>query len=766
MPIVKMPNGQKVRFPDTMPRAKIREMILQKFPNTFDNQQPAEKPAFSLRPLTAEEKTEAALKAQEIRPKKTYEDYLVNNLADIAYGSKRALSGASFGASDWLGRRLGFDTDEKTYLQRRDDEGLGNAARAAGFASELGGNMLGAGGALVKGLAKTGLKGLKLASVSGGLEGTAYGATGADNLAELPANMVGGGIVGAALPFAVHGAGHGARAIAKPFSSRLMTAGMNGGLGNVSGNSVGIKLLRQGIRNNDDVAEAYLGRVRPELRGINNETAGMVDRSLTSRINVPETIASMRAGYGDYMAKHGADEVMDFAPRKYLSDIVPESGYNPNLGMSVDDARSLLKMRAKQSGLDVYGDVDHFTGSGRRKFIRTLNNTLEKPDITYTQKNPKGYIQDYTVKKYNNNMTGKPFYDLVFKREEKLFDKFDTNENYLLNQLKKPTENLSFSRHNSGNSELTSSLPRVYDDIITQNGLVVNSELPNVSTLYEGLTPFQSGQLDKALKTGLSKTNAKAGSLESLNKVKQELNEMISKAQSTDKPSEVWQLQELKTKFDGTMPEGLKTVDKGFERAKRFEEAFEKGAHYNPNNVSGADTIAALTPDEQNAFAQGLFKRINNNSLTGKSLADEALKYENTLSQVLSEDVYNPLMQSLNRQSTRFGRLSELGRTAESRLRTPEGTRFFGREQLESKGSLIGSSLDWANNLLRGRAIRRASLNLLNPEYVGRPLNNGWVVDKPAFAAGLSAVTDNWLMENYPSLANSVAAAVLKTPKR
>lgn len=222
---------------------------------------------------------------------------------------------------------------------------------------------------------------------------------------------------------------------------------------------------------------------------------------------------------------------------------------------------------------------------------------------------------------------------------------------------------------------------------------------------------------------------------------------MISKAQTTDKPSEVWQLEELKGKFDNAMPAGLKDVDRGFARAKRLEDAFEKGMHYNTNNVSGADMIAGLAADEQNAFTQGLFKRMTNNSLSGKSLADDALKYENTLSQVLPATIYNPLMQGLNRQSSRFGRLSELGRAAENKLRAPEGTRLFGREQLESKGSMIGSAVDWANNLLRGRAIERASQNLMNPEFVGAPIE-GWLARNPNLAAGLSATAyDN--MHNW-----------------
>ena len=105
--------------------------------------------------------------------------------------------------------------------------------------------------------------------------------------------------------------------------------------------------------------------------------------------------------------------------------------------------------------------------------------------------------------------------------------------------------------------------------------------------------------------------------------------------------------------------------------------------------------------------------------------------------------LYEGLAHGLNRQSLRFGRLSELGNAAERRLRTPEGTRFFGREQLESPGSMIGSAADWANNLLRGRAIRRAALDLMDPNFTGRPLNNGWVVDNPSLAAGLSATAYN-----------------------
>ena len=106
-------------------------------------------------------------------------------------------------------------------LQRSaESSGLGGWNKAAKFASELGGNIQGAGGALVKGLSKAGLKGLKLASASGGLEGAAYGATGSDSMDELPENVAWSAALGAALPFGLHYGAKGAKWAARPVTEK------------------------------------------------------------------------------------------------------------------------------------------------------------------------------------------------------------------------------------------------------------------------------------------------------------------------------------------------------------------------------------------------------------------------------------------------------------------------------------------------------------------------------------------------------------------
>ena len=148
-----------------------------------------------------------------------------------------------------------------------------------------------------------------------------------------------------------------------------------------------------------------------------------------------------------------------------------------------------------------------------------------KVDIVYS-KGDKGYV----VKKYDTN--GKPFFDFITKKDGKLWTKFPTDPSYLENQIKNSAENVSLSGRVTGvQPGLIHSLPPTTNNNIPLRGVVVNSELPHFNTLYDGLTDFQAKSLKQAANTGFSKTNAKAGSLESMNKVKQELNEMISKAQ-------------------------------------------------------------------------------------------------------------------------------------------------------------------------------------------------------------------------------------------
>ena len=180
-----------------------------------------------LRPLTEKDKAKALWLASGLRPQgigalDVAKEGLKGFGQGVVSGLGRVAGGATLGATDCLDRKTGghlasLDAD----LQRSaESSGLGGWNKAAKFASELGGNIQGAGGVLVKGLSKAGLKGLKLASASGGLEGAAYGATGSDSMDELPENVAWSAALGAALPFGLHYGAKGAKWAARPVTEK------------------------------------------------------------------------------------------------------------------------------------------------------------------------------------------------------------------------------------------------------------------------------------------------------------------------------------------------------------------------------------------------------------------------------------------------------------------------------------------------------------------------------------------------------------------
>ena len=193
-----------------------------------DNREELEEvPPPELRPLTEKDKAKALWLASGLRPQgigalDVAKEGLKGFGQGVVSGLGRVAGGATLGATDCLDRKTGghlasLDAD----LQRSaESSGLGGWNKAAKFASELGGNIQGAGGVLVKGLSKAGLKGLKLASASGGLEGAAYGATGSDSMDELPENVAWGAALGAALPFGLHYGAKGAKWAARPVTEK------------------------------------------------------------------------------------------------------------------------------------------------------------------------------------------------------------------------------------------------------------------------------------------------------------------------------------------------------------------------------------------------------------------------------------------------------------------------------------------------------------------------------------------------------------------
>ena len=159
------------------------------------------------------------------------------DVADLTYAPRKALSGATLGASDWALRKLGVgygDTEERykqaagnfgKYLGGNEEEWKNKASRdlkTLGFGYELAGNIGGAGGMLAKGLAKTGLKGLGLASATGGIEGGIVGGFSGDTLEDAGTNAALGLAGGLAFPVGLHYGAKGAKWVARPLTDKVV----------------------------------------------------------------------------------------------------------------------------------------------------------------------------------------------------------------------------------------------------------------------------------------------------------------------------------------------------------------------------------------------------------------------------------------------------------------------------------------------------------------------------------------------------------------
>lgn len=718
-----------------------------KLPEGFRVISEAKKPEINLPPLSPE------LRAQ---PSGNYGNgILAAGLGGLGEGllggAESFLNGATLGGYGWLNRKFGGNADKRRQeLQAlAESEGLGGLNRAADFVAGLGGGLRGASratAALGNSLLGSRMWNLPAYAASGAADAGIMSAFDNDfsDAGVVAQDALNGAVLGSAF-------GLGGNLVANPLnkmlSAKAMTKGLKGGLNNVADNPEAIKVLRSGIKTDDTVAQDFLNLAPEALRQVNSETADLVNSSLARRVNVPQSVANQKQKYRDFMEANAGREVVDF------SELLPQIHRYRN-GDSLPVLKSIRRNLQKTEPdfkfrLDEQGNYDypHFLkDSQRRQYVHSLASTYRFPDKIVDGINDNQNRQ-YLLKTFYNPDSKKAVYDVgVLNTDGALLTKFaregKKGQATTDNILKK-----GIARTSTGGTTLTQGQTRsaLFPDVrldnnITRNSLVVNPELPHISTLYEGLTPYQVKALDDAIARGAAKTTNKLGTLDSLNRIKQELNADIIGSQqanpanrlsSVDTPDTV-ALRNVKQRVDRTLGEALKGRDKGYRKAKGMEEAYNAGWEYNPNNVRMRDYAGSLNLLNRNAFAQGLLGRAIHNPLTNRNLAKDVTKYENTLRGILPDNRYGELMRGLGRNSTRYGRLANLVNAAENRLSIPEGTRLFLREQLENPLSAVGAIAD--ESVLRGRqrALRQAAKNLLDPNFSG--------------------VDDSWLTENYPAL--------------
>lgn len=368
-----------------------------------------------------------------------------------------------------------------------------------------------------------------------------------------------------------------------------------------------------------------------------------------------------------------------------------------------------------------YAPVDKGKGyflkrDDRLPVSRTLENTVKNPDITFTQGN-KGYV----VKKYDAN--GKPFFDFIAQKEGKIYNKFPTDEGYVDNQLKKSAQNVSLSgRVSEGNAGLIHNLPSETTNIIPNQKVVVNKNLPRLSAYTDGLNEFQKDALNQALSKGAyMSTNAK-GTLGATHRGQEVLNDMIEASYNTSiigqkKPTtETRQLMQVKERLNQILePSGIKPYDAGLSKAKALQDAYEKGYKFKPSETK-FDALGLEKARDKRAFLQGRIASILDNVKDDKNIAKAIQADENTLRKLMPEGKYKQLLKDANNISTEYERVRSLANQAEKQVVKPEAIDRPISEKIETKPSAVGSLIDKLNKILMSESNKRAANILLGNE--------------------------------------------------
>ena len=124
---------------------------------------------------------------QQTNPWVIVQNSLSNDIDSVMYGVSRALNGITYGGFDYLGNKLGIDTQMNNYLQNQAAAGMGNIVQTVGNMAELGGNILPwlVGGAVVSGPINAAYNGYKIGKAYDRLQQNPYQGQGSDVIARM-----------------------------------------------------------------------------------------------------------------------------------------------------------------------------------------------------------------------------------------------------------------------------------------------------------------------------------------------------------------------------------------------------------------------------------------------------------------------------------------------------------------------------------------------------------------------------------------------------
>lgn len=735
MPIVRMPDGKKVRFPDDMSREDIKGFISQKY-----NQSPQ----FSADAL-AEVKANNEAYAQKQEENRPWVDK--NPVARLGIAAIQGVANSGLNPAGYAARAAGMDTrpfKPQNAIERATEKGaeygydaavlggLGKIAQGAGY--------LGKGEGLTSKVAQevlapentTALLSKFVAPAVGGgmLEGAANPQT---EVGKTLANIAGAGIVG--------GIEGGLRRTATNTAGGLKEA-----LPNDKANAV----LSKGVRADKDVARQISKDAPAVYNSLNNDMSQALDKAVGRKLDIERALDSQQQRYNDFVSKNADVELYspktaqeqsaeNFKRWNAGNTIVDENGKPLKLYHGTDadfdvfdkskvgkntkvasafnfsDSQETAKTYGKRI-VPVYANMKNpitidFDGRSSTYFMGKLRNPQEITDkvrnIVSDMKNRYNIDDDVIdelkylgFREYSDDLDG-----IVFK---------NVLDNYGLGG--KPSTNYVAFEPNQiksvNNSGAWSSSPSLSDA-----GWKPKAGLKNFT---QGLSKDQTKVFNEVINEGADKVTNPKGSLRATHRALEVLNKKIDNTINENplRPRakgdpDVRDLMQVKERLNQILDlGGIKPYDAGISKAKSLRANFEEGYNFKPSETK-FENLGLKTNRDKRAFLQGRLAKIKDNVLSdgGTNLATAVKKDENTLRKLMSKDKFDTLMNKANSLEEQFKRLKSIeGQADREIVKDIERNGSPWRENTESKGSMYGRAAD----ILTGWYGRNARKNLAN----------------------------------------------------
>ena len=395
MPIVRVPDGRLVNFPDDMPNKEIKGIIQKKFPNAF------------LTPLSEEQKA---------KPKENPQEWVNHPLVRGGASLLQGIANAGLNPAGYIPKSLGVDieplsneemTPTERALAKGGQYGFDAAALATTGGLAKGAGYLGSGSGAISKIAQAILAPKILnATAMGSAGGIAEGLTNPKTEAgKMLANLAGSMIAGA-------GTGYLSRT----------TRQLAGGLKNVLSNREANKALARGIKDSEVVADEVIKQAQPAKEQLNSRLEKILNDTTGRKINIEQAKENAKSVYDDFIKKNANRQILDMNnPEESLGKFT--QGLNE---YQKEELSNVLAMGKRLTNTQ-FGSLEH---------VNNAKSLLNDEISSLLQNNKRKLAQELSpIKKYLDNLlleSGTKKVDAQYSKAMKLQEAFE--EGYKFNK--------------------------------------------------------------------------------------------------------------------------------------------------------------------------------------------------------------------------------------------------------------------------------------------------------------------------------------------